>query len=224
MRQDPRTTRIATALCLALLLSAGTLVLSASAAGAGATPSVVVRGCSAVAGAKTLGTYYSDSKVRINACGARPSFDGSRSGSGPMVLPYAGSSTYYRGWQCIEIVARYLKARYNADPGFANGSMAVDRYASVYPTKFRKIANGTRNSAPRKGDVLSLSRNKYFNDVGHTGIMISSSVNSFGNGSIRAVEQNWGGTGGTTGYHNYSVRNWRVAFAELPHIKWLRAR
>jgi hypothetical protein len=222
MRPDPRNSRIATAILLALLLSAVTLILSAPTAGA--TSSVVVRGCSAVPGAKLLGTFYSDSRVKIYACGARPTFDGSRSGSGPKVLPYAGSSIYYRGYQCIEIVARYLKARYNADPGFANGSMAVDRYASVYPTTFKKIANGTRNSAPRKGDVLSLSASKYFNDVGHTGIVISSSVNSSGNGSIRAVEQNWGGTGGTSGYHNYSVRSWRVAFAGLPHIKWLRAR
>ena len=104
--------------------------------------------------------------------------------------------TYYRGYQCIELVARYLKARYDAGAGRANGAQAVDRYVAAYPTKFLKIANGTKRMAPRKGDVLSLSTNGRFNDVGHTGIVISSSVSSAGNGSVLAVEQNWGGAGG----------------------------
>ncbi len=181
-------------------------------------------GCTAFKGARTLGYYYADAYVRINTCGQRPSFDGARNGGGPVVRPYAGSRTYYLGYQCIELVARYLKARYNADPGRANGSQAVDRYASVYPATFVKIANGTRRMAPRKGDVLSLSGNRSFNDVGHTGIVISSAVNSAGNGTVRTIEQNWGGAGGTSGYHNYSVRNWRVSFRGLPHIKWLRGR
>jgi len=185
---------------------------------------VVAPGCTAFKGAKTLGYYYSDAYVRINTCGQRPSFDGARNGGGPVVRPYAGSNTYYLGYQCIELVARYLKARYNADPGRANGAQAVDRYASVYPTKFVKIANGTKRKAPRKGDVMSLSANRHFNDVGHTGVVISSSVNSKGNGTVRAIEQNWGGSGGTSGYHNYRVSRWRVIFRGLPHIKWLRAR
>jgi hypothetical protein len=185
---------------------------------------VVVPGCTAYRGARKLGYYYSDGLVRVETCGTRPSFDGARNGGGPVVRPYAGSPIYYRGYQCIELVARYLKARFNAEPGKANGAQAVDRYARAYPTKFVKIANGTRRQAPRKGDVMSLSANKYFNDVGHTGIVISSSVSSRGNGSIRAIEQNWGGTGGTSGYHTYPVRNWRVTFGGLPHIKWLRSR
>lgn len=188
-----------------------------------ATAKVTAPGCTAFKGAKTLAYYYSDAYVRISTCGQRPSFDGAHDGGGPVVRPYAGSSTYYLGYQCIELVARYLKARYDADPGRANGAQAVDRYASVYPTKFVKIANGTRNKAPRKGDVMSLSANRYFNDVGHTGIVISSKVNSKGNGTVRAIEQNWGGSGGTSGYHNYTVKKWRVGFSELPYIKWLRA-
>lgn len=141
-----------------------------------------------------------------------------------MVRPYAGSTIYYRGYQCIELVARFLQARFNAKAGVANGAQAVDRYASVYPTKFVKIANGTKRRAPRKGDVMSLSANRHFNDVGHTGIVVSSKVNSKGKGTVRAIEQNWGGAGGTSGYHKYKVRKWRVVFTGLPHIKWLRSR
>jgi hypothetical protein len=185
---------------------------------------VVVRGCSSFGGAKALGYYYADAHVRIYACGARPAWDGARNDSGPVVLPYAGSQIYYRGYQCIELVARYLKARFNADAGVANGAQAVDRYVRAYPSKFVKIANGSKGMAPRKGDVLSLSKSRTFNDVGHTGIVISSSVNSAGNGTVLAVEQNWGGAGGTQGYHRYRVSSWRVQNAEMPYIKWLRAR
>lgn len=187
-------------------------------------PVVVVSGCSAYAGAKYLGTYYSDSRVRVHTCGVRPSFDGARTGGGRAVLPFAGSTTYYSGYQCIELVARYLKVRFGAAPGRANGAQAVDRYAAAYPRTFRRIANGTRRSAPRPGDVLSLSHNRRFNDVGHTGIVIASSVNARGNGRIRAAEENYGGSTGARGYHVYAVRNWRVVFTQMPHVKWLRAR
>jgi CHAP domain-containing protein len=226
------------ALCLALLLPLIAVALSASSAGAAATstsPSstsssaratttVVVAGCAAYTGAKALGSYYSDSVVRVSACGQRPSYDGARNGSGPVVRPFAGSTIYYRGYQCIELVARFLKVRYGANPGVANGAQAVDRYAAAYPAKFVKIANGTKGKAPRKGDVLSLASNKSFGGVGHTGIVVTSTVNSAGNGTMRALEQNWGGTGGTSGYHNYTVKNWRVVYAGLPYIKWLRSR
>ena len=189
-----------------------------------AGPPAVVRGCPATPGGKALGSFYSDAHVRVYACGPRPTFDGAKSGRGPVVRPYVGSSTYYEGYQCIELVARYLAARYDAAPGYANGSQAVDRYAAVYPTKFVKINNGTVRQAPRKGDVLSLSTSKSFNDVGHTGIVSSSTVNSAGNGTIRAVEQNFGGRTGTSGYHDYPVAKWRVVYTSMPHVKWLRAR
>jgi hypothetical protein len=185
---------------------------------------VVVRGCDSFGGAKALGYYYADAHVRIDACGARPAWDGARTNSGPVVLPYAGSQIYYLGYQCIELVARYLKARFNADAGVANGAQAVDRYVAAYPAKFFKIANGSKRLAPRKGDVLSLSGTRTFSDVGHTGIVISSSVNSAGTGSVLAVEQNWGGAGGSQGYHRYHVTSWRVQSPGMPYVKWLRAR
>jgi hypothetical protein len=216
----------AVALLLALLTGLAAMPTAHAAAPAATTRTakVTVSGCSAFAGARTLGYYYADAYVRVDPCGQRPSFDGAKNGSGPAVRPYAGSNIYYSGYQCIELVARYLKLRYNADPGVANGAQAVDRYAAAYPAKFVKIANGTRGKAPRKGDVLSLSARSSFNDVGHTGVVISSSVNSAGNGTVRAIEENWGGAGGTSGYHNYTVHSWKVVFTGLPYIKWLRAR
>ncbi len=223
----------AMAMCLAFLLALCAVTATVSPAVATAATSsvsartaapVVVRGCTAFAGAKTLGATYTDAYVKIYACGMRPSFDGARNGSGPVVLPYTGSNFYYRGYQCIELVARFLKARYNANPGVANGAQAVDRYAAAYPAKFTKVANGTKNNAPRRGDVLSLASTAAFSGVGHTGIVIATSVNTAGNGSIRSLEENWGGTGGASGYHVYAVKNWRVISSGLTYVKWLRAR
>ena len=231
MRPTTITRRARLALCLAPVFAILAAVLvPAPLAGAVTTVSsaksatVAVSRCSGFSGAKTLGTSYSDAYVRVYACGARPSWDGARNGSGPVVRPFAGSTIYYRGYQCIELVARFLKARYGANPGVANGAQAVDRYAAAYPSKFIKIANGTKAKAPRKGDVLSLSASKSFNDVGHTGVVIYSAVNTLGNGTVRALEQNWGGAGGAAGYHNYTVKKWRVLSPGLPNIKWLRSR
>lgn len=206
---------------LGLLLGLLPGLLLASGASAATVPAPA---CQDFVGARSLGSSYRDSRVRIYACGARPSFDGARTGGGPVVLPFAESTTYYLGYQCIELVARYLQARFGAGPGRANGAQAVDRYAEAYPATFWRIANGTRHRAPRRGDVLSLSASRRFNDVGHTGIVLSSWVGRAGNGTIRALEQNWGGPGGTRGLHTYTVRRWRVRFSALPHIKWLRAR
>lgn len=231
MRPIALVRQVRLALCLSVLSAVIVVLLPAPIAGAGTSPSstgtvarVTATGCAGFSGARALGSAYTDAHVRILACGARPSWDGARTGGGPVVRPYAGSTIYYRGYQCIELVARYLEARFGASPGVANGAQAVDRYAAAYPSAFRKIANGTRHNAPRKGDVLSLSASKAFNDVGHTGIVIASRVGPRGNGRVRALEQNWGGTGGTRGYHVYRVRHWHVVFAELPHIKWLRSR
>jgi len=221
MSSTPNTRRTAVTTAMALLLSVLAIFASVPSSEAAV---VSVRGCTGYAGATSLGTTYTDSVVKIYACGARPSWDGTKSGSGPVVRPYAGSNIYYRGYQCIELIARYLQARFGATAGVANGAQAVDRYAAAYPTLFLKVANGTAKKAPRKGDVLSLSAKSSFSDVGHTGIVTSSSVNSSGNGTITALEQNWGGTGGTKGYHTYTVKSWRVKFSNLPYVKWLRAR
>ena len=145
---------------------------------------VVVRGCSAVAGAKALGYYYADAKVRVYACGARPAWDGKKNDSGPVVLPYAGSMTYYRGFQCIELVARYLKARFNADAGYANGAQAVDRYARDLPEQVPQDRQRHQGPGTAQGGRAQPVQDRRFNDVGHTGIVISSSVSSAGNGSV----------------------------------------
>lgn len=97
----------------------------------------------------------------------------------------------------------------------ANGDQAVDNYYAAYPSTFTKYSNGSAGNLPVPGDVLSLSAVSTFNgaDGGHTGVVVSSDVNSSGNGSIRVAEQNYGGSTGGSGYHDYTVTSWTVQYA-----------
>jgi len=177
--------------------------------------------CNAFTGAKTLGTY-TISGIKLPVCGPRPDFD--KPAHYNPVRPYPGAPTTNPGYQCAELSARWLWYRYKVASVRANGAQIVDNYAKAYATKFTKISNGTKNKAPRAGDVLSLSAKSNFSDYGHTGVVISSSVNAKGNGIVTTAEENWGGTGGTAGKHVYSVKAWKVQYAALPYIKWLRAK
>ena len=129
--------------------------------------------------------------------------------------PFAGSTTYYRGYQCIELVARYLAGPLRRRSRVvANGAQAVDRYAAAYPDHVRQDRQRHQEARPPSRATSSACPTKTaFSDVGHTGIVISSSVNNAGNGTIRPMEQNCGGTTGAKGYHTYTVKAWRVKFA-----------
>jgi hypothetical protein len=181
----------------------------------------VAGACNGFKGAKTLGTY-TIAGYRLPVCGPRPDWDvPSRTES---VRPYKGAPTSNPGYQCAELPARWLWYRYKVASVKANGAQVVDAYASRYAAKFTKVANGTAHRAPVAGDVLSLSGNARFSDFGHTGVVVSSTVSSAGNGSITVAEQNWGGAGGSVGKHIYQVKAWKVVYAGLPYVKWLHAK
>jgi len=181
--------------------------------------------CNAFGGAFALGTSMQVKGQTIRACGPRPAFSLLR-GVLQAVLPFLGSIATYPGYQCVELSTRYLAAAdgVTPPPGIMNGAQVVDSYASRFPRVFVKIANGTRNKAPVRGDVLSLANNKRFAGVGHTGVVLWSHVNKSGNGQIKTMEQNWGGPGGGKGWHIYQVRRWKVSFPLLAQIKWLHRR
>lgn len=201
-------------------LNTGTNNVVGSECGA-TTPPPPTGACTGFTGAKSLGSY-TVAGVSLTACGPRPDWDAGASLAS--VRPYSGAPNYYAGYQCVELSARYLKAKYGVGSVTANGAQVVDNYAKANSSKFTVIGNGTKNNAPRAGDVLSLSGNAKFSDYGHTGVVLSASVDASGNGSIRVVEQNYGGATGAQGYHDYTVKAWVVQYAALPYIKWLRAK
>jgi hypothetical protein len=104
-------------------------------------------------------------------------------------------------WQCVELSMRYLYLRYGINPYQANGSQVVWNYSGTY---LRKIGNGTVNSPPRVGNVLSYGATS---TSGHTAVVTASSVNSSGNGTITIIQQN----STANGWGTLSVSNWRVS-------------
>ena len=197
----------------------------ATAAHRGITPSDIRMQCTAFRGAYALGTSIKVRKVRIPACGPRPAFS-LLGGLLHDVLPFLSGFAIYPGYQCVELSVRYLATRDGVRPpfGIMNGAQVVNSYARRYPTLYVSRHNGARHHPPKRGDVISLANNRYFRGVGHTGVVIASHVNRRGNGTIRTMEQNWGGPGGRKGWHVYQVRKWRVQFPQLPFIKWLHKR
>lgn len=181
----------------------------------------VAGACNAFATAKTMGTYLVAGWL-LPVCGPRPDFDTTVSGRTTAVYPYKSAPTYHPGYQCAELSARWLHHRYKVASIVANGAQVVDLYASTYSSTFTKVANGTANKAPRAGDVISFSTRSSFSDVGHVGVVISSSVNSSGNGSIVVAEQNNGGS--ANGKVTYVVTSWKVKAPNFAYVKWLTPR
>jgi hypothetical protein len=175
--------------------------------------------CNAFSGAKQITRFLIASRY-LPVCGPRPNYDSPYRTDA--VRPYPGAPGYYPGYQCAELAARWLYHKYGAAETSGNGAQKVDVYAARYPSKFIKYANGTTGHAPAVGDVVSFSRSKTFNDIGHVGVVATSSVNSSGNGTVRLAEQN----DKAQGYIDLTVRAWRAQFpgGYYPYIKWLHAR
>ena len=198
-----------------VLVSGLCLVTIGMTAGAATAAPVTAGSC---AQGSALGAVYTDAEVTVPTCGPRPNY---ASAALPQIYAYPGALTTY-GYQCVEFVERYLYWKYGVTmPVGTNGDQVVDHYVSRYPALFKKIANGTANAAPQQGDVLSLSRVVGFNgsDGGHTAVVMSSTVDGLGNGTIRVAEENSAANGTSTG----TVSNWVVSLEGFPYIKWLHA-
>jgi surface antigen len=116
-----------------------------------------------------------------------------------MIYFYESAFPVYE-FQCVELVLRFMYQAYGVAPYMANGNGIVSNYSG---TSLVKIANHTTGKAPQPGDILSYCPGCTY---GHTSVVISSIVDSSGNGSIDVMEQNWTANGQT----NLKVSNWTV--------------
>jgi len=190
---------------------------------------ISVPGCTAFLGARRLGAKIRVGTETVYACGPRPSYARGLEGLInvlAIVFPYARSVARYAGYQCVELTARYLAAAYGArtPAGVVNGAQEVDSYAARYPKLFRSFKNGNRKHPPKHGDVISFSTNRRFSDIGHSGVVLRSKINRKGNGRIKVLEQNFGGSTGADGWHLYAVKHFKVISPTKRHVKWLHRR
>lgn len=111
-------------------------------------------------------------------------------------------------WECAELSDRYLVQRYGISGAGGNGNQVADNAYNANKSMFQLYANGSHNY-PVAGDVISFAVGG--GSFGHTGVVTGSSVDSFGNGTIDMVHQNWNEDGKADGiWTGILVRNWNV--------------
>jgi hypothetical protein len=155
----------------------------------------------------------------VPACGPTPS-----SGGVHIFLPENGGPVV--GFQCVELVERYLYVNYGWKPiNQTNGAQVVKNYASQDKVSF--TVNDTAGQVPAVGDVMSFSATPQFTDIGHTAIVSKSSVNSSGDGSVIVVGENQntvkGYNGFTAGSATMKVTGWKIQTFDgtNKYIEWL---
>lgn len=146
--------------------------------------------------AHRLGAVY----LGMPACGPRPFAD-----NAPDVLVRFFPGAWGElEWECVELSMRFLYLAYGIHPYEANGNTVVWHYSSAADGgSLQKVGNGTLNAAPQPGDVLSYDGSS---TVGHTSVVMSSSVDGAGDGTITVIEQNSNPSGSTT----MNVAGWHV--------------
>ena len=127
------------------------------------------------------------------------------------------------GFQCVELSERFLYITHGWGTIGANGAQVAERYASAHRAPL--ITNGTAGVTPHVGDVMSFSKISNFSDTGHTGVVIASSVDSSGNGTITLLSENIGLPEGTGNSSVVKVAGWHVAnlFGEFPYTEWVQS-
>lgn len=122
------------------------------------------------------------------------------------------------GFQCVELSERFLFVTHGWGTIGANGAQVAQRYASAHGVPL--ITNGTPGVAPQVGDVMSFAENASFSGEGHTGVVVASSVNSEGDGSIELLSENWEHTGNK---RVVKVAKWVVASIGFPDTEWIQS-
>ncbi|MGH9304311.1 MAG: CHAP domain-containing protein, partial [Acidimicrobiales bacterium] len=120
---------------------------------------------------------------------------------------YPGAWGEYE-WECVELSMRFMLEAWGVPPYPADGNDVVANYpdgAPGYPG-LQKVGNGTVGRPPEPGDVLSIKDGDSF---GHTEVVASTDVNGAGNGTIRAIAENW--TEHMSGFVNLFVSHWVVS-------------
>ena len=153
-----------------------------------------------------LGTSYRG----MEACGPRHAFN-----EGPDVGVYFFPGAWGAlEWECVELSMRFMYLAYGIKPYGGNGNQVVQNYRGTF---MEIVTNGTPGRFPVPGDILSYCSTC---SVGHTSVVMASSVNSSGTGSITVIEQNNTAKGQST----LAVTAWRVSGNVGSVIGWLHPR
>jgi hypothetical protein len=146
-------------------------------------------------GSHPLGASY----LGIEVCGPRPSVDGS-----PNVL-WSRAGWGESEWQCVELAQRFMAQVYGTKAYQANGADVVSHYnAATVGGGLVKIANGTVGVAPMPGDIVSFRTTK--NPYGHVTVVVRTSIDATGTGTVTMLSQN----DSPDGWRTLPITQWRL--------------
>jgi hypothetical protein len=130
-------------------------------------------------GAPKPAPYTGNSFAGVAACGTAYGDGGNSNEQGP--VSYDGVQFDSVGFQCVELVMRYMYYDFGSAPYYANGDSVVSNY---HGSLFTKEIDPAADGLPSVGDILSFagtSSNKY----GHTAIVIG-----VGSSSLTTLNEN----------------------------------
>jgi hypothetical protein len=160
-------------------------------------------------GAHRLGAAY----LGVPVCGPR------RSGDFAPTVQWSRPGWGHFEWECVELAMRFMAQIYGVKGYGANGNQVVSNYLPSYGGGLQRVDNGTPGAAPQPGDVISFD-NPSTGPVraGHAAVVVSSSVDINGNGSIMLMSQN----DTVDGWRRLTVTNWVVGgFGAQIATAWL---
>jgi CHAP domain len=157
-------------------------------------------------GAHRMGASY----LGVPVCGPRPAVDGSPD------VQWGRAGWGESEWQCVELAQRFMAQIYGTTAYQANGSQVVSHYSTAYGGGLVRINNGTRGVAPVPGDVVSFTTPN--NPWGHVTVVVSTNIDTSGNGTVTMLSQN----DSANGWRTLPIVGWRLqGMGSLTPYGWL---
>ncbi len=127
------------------------------------------------------------------------------------------------GFQCVELANRFLWDHWDRQPIFdanaadddLDGSTFASTVHAVYPS-VHLVSNGTPRQPYEPGDVVSFAGKPGKEPDGHVAVVMASTEDDSGNGTVTVLEQN--APTGPGGSETMTVSDWSL---ETPATSWV---
>jgi hypothetical protein len=161
------------------------------------------------AGSHRLGASY----LGVPVCGPR------RSGDSAPDVQWSRPGWGHFEWECTELAFRFMAQVYGVSAYGANGSGVVRNYSPSYGGNLQTVTNGSLGRPPLPGDIMSFDNTADpVNNFGHVAVVVSTTVDGNGNGSVRVMTQN----DTVDGWRTLTLTKWAVgSFGSQVPYGWL---
>ena len=137
------------------------------------------------------------------------------SGAGAPAIAWSRPGQPAQEWSSGELAFRFMAQVYGVQPYAATAEDVVRNYVPAAGGNLQRIQNGTAGAGPAPGDVISFDNP--IND-GYVAIVVTSTLDANGNGSLTLLSQN----DTANGWRTVPVVGWTVrGFAQATPYAWL---